>query len=42
VAILIGAVILVGLVTIRIYAAGVVLYGQRPSIRAFIAAARRQ
>jgi ABC-2 type transport system permease protein len=39
--ILIGAVVLVGLATIRIYTAGVVLYGQRPSLRAFIAAARR-
>jgi ABC-2 type transport system permease protein len=35
------AVILVGLATIRIYTAGVILYGQRPSLRAFIAAARR-
>jgi hypothetical protein len=39
--ILMGAVVLVGLATIRIYTAGVVLYGQRPSLRAFIAAARR-
>jgi ABC-2 type transport system permease protein len=34
-------VLLVGLAAIRIYATGVILYGQRPSIRAFIAAARR-
>jgi ABC-2 type transport system permease protein len=34
-------VVLVGLATVRIYTAGVILYGQRPSLRAFIAAARR-
>jgi hypothetical protein len=27
--------------TVRIYATGVLLYGQRPGVRAFIAAARR-
>ena len=31
----------VGLATVRIYATGVLLYGQRPGIRRFIAAARR-
>ena len=41
VAILIAAILLVARATIRIYTAGVVLYGQRPSLRAFIAAARR-
>jgi ABC-2 type transport system permease protein len=41
VAILIVAIYLVAIATIRIYNAGVVLYGQRPSLRAFIAAARR-
>jgi hypothetical protein len=28
-------------VTVRVYATGVLLYGQRPGIRTFIAAARR-
>ena len=28
-------------VAIRIYAAGVLLYGQRPGLRAYVAAARR-
>ena len=32
---------LVAVATVRIYATGVLLYGQRPGIRAFIAAARR-
>ena len=40
-AILLGAVVLVGLAAVRIYATGVVLYGQRPSLRAFLAAARQ-
>jgi len=41
VAILVGAIALVALVTVRIYATGVLLYGQRPGLRGFIAAARR-
>jgi len=41
VAILIAGIVVVARATIRIYTAGVVLYGQRPSLRAFIAAARR-
>jgi ABC-2 type transport system permease protein len=41
VAILLGAIALVALVTVRIYATGVLLYGQRPGLRGFIAAARR-
>lgn len=41
VAILLIAIYLVAIATIRIYNAGVVLYGQRPGLRAFIAAARR-
>ena len=41
VAILVGAIAVVGLVTVRIYATGVLLYGQRPGLRGFIAAARR-
>jgi ABC-2 type transport system permease protein len=41
VAILAGTVLLVALGAIRVYTAGVVLYGQRPGLRAFIAAARR-
>jgi ABC-2 type transport system permease protein len=38
---LIGTIGLVAAATVRIYATGVLLYGQRPGIRAFIAAARR-
>jgi hypothetical protein len=30
----------VGVVAIRIYGAGVLLYGQRPGLRAYVAAAR--
>jgi ABC-2 type transport system permease protein len=41
VAILVLAIALVAAAAIRIYAAGVLLYGQRPGLRAFIAAARR-
>ncbi len=37
---LVGAIVVVAAVAIRMYAAGVLLYGQRPGIRAFIAAAR--
>ena len=39
--ILVGSIALVAAVTVRIYATGVLLYGQRPGIRSFIAAARR-
>jgi ABC-2 type transport system permease protein len=41
VAILVGTILVVGLATVRIYATGVLLYGQRPGFRAFLAAARR-
>jgi ABC-2 type transport system permease protein len=41
VAILLATIGLVGSATVRIYATGVLLYGQRPGVRAFIAAARR-
>jgi ABC-2 type transport system permease protein len=41
VAILVVAIGVVALVTVRIYATGVLLYGQRPGLRTFIAAARR-
>jgi ABC-2 type transport system permease protein len=41
VAILVLAIGLVGFATVRIYATGVLLYGQRPGWRAFLAAARR-
>jgi ABC-2 type transport system permease protein len=41
-AILVGTIILVGLVAVRIYATGVILYGLRPSMRDFVAAARRR
>ena len=40
--ILVATVVVVGLATVRVYRAGVVLYGQRPSLRAFIAAIREQ
>jgi ABC-2 type transport system permease protein len=39
--ILLATILIVAAATIRIYATGVLLYGQRPGIRAFIAAARR-
>jgi ABC-2 type transport system permease protein len=39
--ILVATIGLVAVATVRIYATGVLLYGQRPGIRAFIAAARR-
>ena len=41
VGILLVTIALVALATVRIYATGVLLYGQRPGIRPFIAAARR-
>ncbi len=41
VGLLVAAVALVSVVATRMYAAGVLLYGQRPGVRAFIAAARR-
>jgi ABC-2 type transport system permease protein len=37
---LIATIVLVGVVAIRVYAAGVLLYGQRPSLRTLIAAVR--
>ncbi len=41
VGILLATIALVAVATVRIYATGVLLYGQRPGIRAFISAARR-
>ncbi len=41
VGILVVTIAVVGFATVRIYATGVLLYGQRPGVRAFIAAARR-
>jgi ABC-2 type transport system permease protein len=41
IAILLVTIALVSVVTVRIYATGVLLYGQRPGLRGFIAAARR-
>jgi ABC-2 type transport system permease protein len=41
VSILLATIALVSVVTVRIYATGVLLYGQRPGLRGFIAAARR-
>ena len=41
VAILVVTIAVVAVATVRIYATGVLLYGQRPGLRAFIAAARR-
>jgi ABC-2 type transport system permease protein len=40
-ALLIVTIGVVGVIAIRIYAAGVLLYGQRPGLRAYVAAARR-
>jgi ABC-2 type transport system permease protein len=37
---LVATIVVVGVVAIRIYAAGVLLYGQRPGLRAYVAAAR--
>jgi ABC-2 type transport system permease protein len=39
-ALLIGTIAIVGVIAIRIYAAGVLLYGQRPGLRAYVQAAR--
>jgi ABC-type Na+ efflux pump permease subunit len=41
VVLLIAAVAAVAVVATRMYAAGVLLYGTRPGLRAFVAAARR-
>ncbi|HYH92235.1 MAG TPA: ABC transporter permease [Candidatus Saccharimonadales bacterium] len=41
VAILLASIVLVALFAIRVYATGVLLYGQRPGLRAFIAAGRK-
>ena len=41
VGILLATIVIVGFVTVRIYATGVLLYGQRPGLRAFVQAARR-
>jgi ABC-2 type transport system permease protein len=38
---LVGAIAVTAVVAARMYAAGVLLYGQRPGLRAFISAARR-
>lgn len=39
--VLLGSIVLVAVVATRMYAAGVLLYGQRPGLRAFVSAARR-
>jgi ABC-2 type transport system permease protein len=41
VGLLLASLVVVSVVATRMYAAGVLLYGQRPGVRAFIAAARR-
>ena len=41
IALLVAAIAVVAVVATRMYAAGVLLYGQRPGLRAFIAAARK-
>ena len=41
VAILVVTIVIVGIATVRVYATGVLLYGQRPGLRAFVAAALR-
>jgi hypothetical protein len=38
---LVAAIAATALVASRLYAAGVLLYGQRPGVRAFLSAARR-
>ena len=38
---LLAAIAVIAVVATRMYAAGVLLYGQRPGLRAFVAAARR-
>jgi ABC-2 type transport system permease protein len=38
---LIASIAAVAVVATRVYAAGVLLYGQRPGLRAFVAAARK-
>ena len=40
IAILAATIVLTAVIAIRIYGAGVLLYGQRPGIRAYVAAAR--
>jgi ABC-2 type transport system permease protein len=40
ISLLVATIVVVGVVAIRIYSAGVLLYGQRPGLRAYIAAAR--
>jgi hypothetical protein len=42
VAILVVTIVIVGIATVRVYATGVLLYGQRPGLRAFVAAAARR
>ena len=41
VVILLATIVVVSIATVRIYATGVLLYGQRPGLRGFISAARR-
>ena len=41
VGLLVATIALVAVMATRMYAAGVLLYGQRPGLRAFVAAARR-
>jgi ABC-2 type transport system permease protein len=41
VSLLVATIAVVGVIAIRIYAAGVLLYGQRPGFRAYVQAARR-
>ena len=42
VSLLVGTILVTSVVAIRIYGAGVLLYGQRPGLRAYVAAARGQ
>jgi ABC-2 type transport system permease protein len=41
VALLVATILVTGVAAIRIYGAGVLLYGQRPGLRAYVEAARR-
>jgi ABC-type Na+ efflux pump permease subunit len=41
VAILLATILVTAVIAVRIYGAGVLLYGQRPGIRAYVNAARK-
>jgi ABC-type Na+ efflux pump permease subunit len=41
VAILVATILVTAVIAVRIYGAGVLLYGQRPGVRAYVNAARK-